>query len=250
MHATNELDRLARVRPLVLEDTESVVARTEEDVLLRRILDTGFFDSPVAGVRSATSRSRARFVRRSVATATACVLLAALLTVASVTSSGDRVPTSVSRQAPSSSFATAPFMGQTIQLAGYSFRLPAGFSASRNACTSLARVHGASIPIEGSDPFASAASSEGGCIEAALAAGSRATIPSSAAPVAVGPYKGFVMSVSSTVTYLYVEIPSASGHHYLIVVSKGLHPQQLVAVAASGLPKSIGKLQTCAANCG
>jgi hypothetical protein len=251
MLANKELDRLTRVRPEILDRTESVVDVAEEDVILRHILQDCRIDRAIIRVGPASSRPARSIFRRSLGAAVACVVLAALITVATVSSTGDHRPTvtSPSQSTPSSATQTS-LAGPTIQLAGYSFRLPAGFSASRSACTDLARALGPSTRMLGSDPFASAASSEGGCIEAVLAAGPPATSSASATPVAVGPYKGFVVLVSSTATDLYVEIPAASAHHDLILFGKGLSPEQLVAIARSGLPKSIGKLQTCVADCG
>ena len=264
MLAGNELDRLTRARPYALGHTESVLDDADEELILRHILETPRAGETLVALGTASGGHEPRTRRRAVGAVAACVVLAALVTVVGVTSTGERSQGrtgTTETRSTSASAAPSELSGSTIRLAGYTFRLPAGFAASRGDCTPLARQLGPSVPSLGPDPFASAASADGGCIEAVLVAGLPAHVPAPATPVTVGPYKGFIVSLSAIPPAaqgvakaervdLYVQIPAAGGHHYFVLLSRGLDSDQLVAVAKSGLPKSIGSVGTCTANCG
>jgi hypothetical protein len=154
--------------------------------------------------------------------------------------------------------------GATIQLAGYRFRTPAGFERSSTCDTSPSESGPAPVPR-----IATAASAEGGCVDGGIAilsgtggaAAILAHIPSSAEPVTVGGYHGYFLShaspdgpVDPEKMALYVYIPGAAGPRhleYVVLFSKGLTEEQLVAVAQSGLPASpTSTTQTCTQNCG
>jgi hypothetical protein len=128
--------------------------------------------------------------------------------------------------------------GPRIELAGYHFRTPAGFEASKASCDQGAG--GGNTPANG---FSSAASADGGCVEAFFeipgGAGAPQPIPADADAVTVGAYQGFFVSQGSSGAILYVELPKtadAGQPVYLALFSQGLAEDQLIAVAASGLP--------------
>ncbi len=227
MRTGNELDRLAAAEPAMLGETESLVDPSEQELILERILAAG--RPRVARRGGRTRRRRAALVLVGV------VLAAAVFAVASI--GHDSRPASVS---------PGPhrfrLSGATIQLAGYRFRTPAGFKRSTTACASSPSAAGK--PTTVLNGFASAASADGGCVEAAyLIAPSTlqgGVIPTDAQPVDVGRYHGYYLAQSvEGRSALYVGLPKAGGTQntvYLVLLARGLTEDQLIAVAISGLP--------------
>jgi hypothetical protein len=134
---------------------------------------------------------------------------------------------------------TGPAARTTMRLASYSFQLPAGYQTIASQCAVLppgvTSTIPAAIPLAGQNALAAAASTNGGCIEALLAAGP-AIIPTGAKTVHVGPYQGYLTSGTANHVVLYVAMPAARGHHDLILVTRGLSADQVVAIADSSLP--------------
>lgn len=140
--------------------------------------------------------------------------------------------------------------GAVLELASYRFSLPSGFVPQDAACTTPPSVP---VPQDGNQAvhqvganpetvlqaMRSAASSDGGCLEAALASGSD-VVPADATEIAVGDYEGYLSTASNGDLTLFVAIPVAYGTNYLVLASEGLTQQQLVAIATSGLPTSGG----------
>jgi hypothetical protein len=149
-----------------------------------------------------------------------------------------------------------PAAVQRFQLAGYSLTLPAGYHAVSQNCPALTLPANVNVGVRtlGQNPYAAAASASGACIEVVLAAGPLATPPSGAQPVQVGPYQGYLVTNPNSIE-LYVGLPAAEGQHALILYANGLSPDDLIAVAASGLPPN-GQGNTtvrstpCTSNCG
>jgi hypothetical protein len=106
------------------------------------------------------------------------------------------------------------------------------------------------MPVRGNNPFAAAASSKGGCLEAFLAAGRAAAIPGAVQAIQVGPYQGLISRGPAPSVTLYVKGPAADGTHDLILVARRLSPAQVVAIAKTGLPATIGPIHLCTRNCG
>ena len=192
-------------------------------------------------LRNRSGRCRRYLAGVAGAAAAALIVVGAL----AVAGGGDSHPTSGTHPA-----ATVPAAGTTIRLAGYSFQLPAGYQTVGSDCAALPPGLTPTIPVVGENSFAAAASTRGACIEALLAAGNVATVPAGAQSVQVGPYQGFVTAGAPTDVVLYVEIPAAERHHDLILVASGLNADQVVAIAESGLPSSIGPATPCTSGCG
>jgi hypothetical protein len=133
----------------------------------------------------------------------------------------------------------------TISLAGYRFRLPAGY-ASSHVCEPATSTPGNPSTVIHS--MRAAASATGGCIGAAILARSW-TPPPDAQAVSVGSYDGFFVP-GDPQEALFVRIPATGGDHYLVISAERLAAQQLIAIAESGLPSSLGPTQTCMAGCG
>jgi hypothetical protein len=106
------------------------------------------------------------------------------------------------------------------------------------------------MPVRGNNPFAAAASSKGGCLEAFLAAGRAAAIPGAVQAIQVGPYQGLISRGPAPSVTLYVKGPAADGTHDLILVARRLSPAQVVAIAKTGLPATIGPIHLCTRDCG
>lgn len=184
--------------------------------------------------RNKSGRPR-RYVAGLGATAAAALVVVATF---AATSGGQRSPI-----APSTSTThqrhTGPAARTTMRLASYSFQLPAGYQTVANHCVALppgvTSTIPAAIPLAGQNSLAAAASASGGCIEALLAAGP-ATIPSGAQTVHVGPYQAYLTSATANDVVLYVTMPAAQGHHDLILATRGLSADQVVAIADSSLP--------------
>jgi hypothetical protein len=161
--------------------------------------------------------------------------------------------------------------GPTIRLASHTFRMPAGYrltAATSAPChpfavtVQAAGVNGAGAHLyntPNSQAMQAAASSAGGCIVLALAPPytPTATAPdpeaySTAHPVQVGSYHGFIYHVSMfvlpggtgilsqpgwhTATDLYVQLPAGRGEmRDLVIGATGLSDSTLIEIAASGL---------------
>ena len=139
--------------------------------------------------------------------------------------------------------------GSTLRLAGYSFQLPQGFTASSTSCgkpfTPPPGSHSVSVsppPVVGGDSYARAASANGGCVEAALGTGYAAN----AQPVQFGSYQGYLWRTDSPVRgnqlSLYVVLPPSASANVgmdpglgLFLDSTGLTEAQLEQIAESGL---------------
>lgn len=181
--------------------------------------------------RNRRSRHRAAYVVSAAA--------AAALTVAFAVPSGPATP------APSTGK-----HGAVLELASFHFLLPSGFVPRDAGCTTppsvpLPQDGNQAVHQVGANPetvlqaMRSAASADGGCVEVALAAGSN-VVPADATQIAVGNYAGYLSTASNGDLTLIVAIPAAYGTNYLVLASEGLTQQQLVAIAASGLPNSGG----------
>lgn len=131
---------------------------------------------------------------------------------------------------------TLPRM-QRFQLAGYSLSLPTGYHAVSQNCPALTLPQDVNVGVRtlGQSPYAAAASATGACIEVIVAAGSLATPPTGAQLVQVGPYQGYLVTNPDNIE-LYVGLPAAEGQHALILYASGMSPDDLIAVAESGLP--------------
>lgn len=214
MPSRDVLNRLATVAP----EADLPVDAAEEDRILARILAS---DRPIP--RSAWRRP-----------ATLALIAVAVVAAAAVVASLE-----IGRSSPAAPQARGrhhvALTGPRIKLAGYHFRTPAGFTASDAACAPPASV---GQPMTVLIRFSAAASADGGCVEAFLLAPGSPTAPpatpADAEPVDVGSYQGYFVSSDTT---LYVELPTVNGPHtYLVLYAEGLTEDQLIAVAASGLP--------------
>jgi hypothetical protein len=129
--------------------------------------------------------------------------------------------------------------GARIKLAGYRFKTPSGFTSSSSSCITAPSGSGPKTVLDG---FAAAASAEGGCLEAFyLISTAGSAIPANAVPVDVGAYHGYLVPQdTSQQTTLYVELPAVDdlSNPYLMLVAQGLTPDELIAVALTGLPSS------------
>lgn len=234
MRISNALDRLNAAVPALLSETEALVSPGEEERILERILGSS---RPNAAPHGSAARRR----RFRIAAAVALVVVAAIASVA-LADHGNRRSVSA-RTGPGSQ---AHPSHATFRLAGYRFRLPAGFKASsRSVCQFWLPVsHGGlqswrTAPMTVLNSFSAAASAAGGCIQALVLAGN-SVVPPSADRVSVGSYSGFLVSGASSHEDLYVEIPTTQGNRYLALLAQGLTSDQLVAIARSGLPGSSG----------
>jgi len=233
MRTRNALERLAAVAPAV-----ELPVDAEEKRILERILA-----SPRrTGIRR---RRRASLVLAGVAVLAAAGIAAAL-----------EVGNSPQSTPQASAHHRVALTGARIELDGYTFRTPAGYKKSSAPCQVSKLSPGSGIQSWQKIPLSGSwsASADGGCIQAVLLDGS-SVVAAGATPVAVGPYKGFLATSPATQgaaqAVLFVEIPAASGDHYLALIANGLTSDQLVAIAESGLPTSIPPTTTtCTENCG
>jgi hypothetical protein len=226
MRTRNELERLAAAgRPLVAE-ADSHVAAGEEERILEWVLA---FDRAAAAVHR---RRRAGLVLVLIA------VLAAAGTVAALEVGRGSSPSS----RPTGHHHQLALTGSRIQLAGYKFRTPAGFTPSTRSCISAPVANKPRPTIDG---FAAAASADGGCVELVYVVAAdwlqaHGLMPDAADAVDVGRYKGYFVPPQSSgkESTLYVNLPGADGRRvvFLVLLSRGLTEAQLIAVAESGLP--------------
>jgi hypothetical protein len=246
MPARTELDRLTAARPAILSRTEDVVDAAEENRILQHIF------SATAGAPAQASvppPGRTHRLTRRLTGALAAAAATALMAGGVLTLAGTGASSPGPRQSTAARPAqTAPRTGPVIRLARYTFTMPAGFTAIARPCAPMPDRTG--LPTRGRNPFTAAASSKGGCLEAVLAAGPAAVIPDTAQPIQVGPYQGFVSRGPAASVILYVKMPAADGNHDLILLARRLSPAQVVAIATSGLPATIGPIHACTKNCG
>jgi len=220
MRTHDELERLAAAGQPLLLGADSLVDAAEEDRILQRILGSE---------RQAAVVHRRR--RAVLVLAAAAVVAAAIAVVATGALSGASKP-GANTGGPHHIALTGP----RIEVAGYHFRTPAGFTRSSSSCAAASAAGQPTTVLNG---FAAAASADGGCVEAAflIRAGAH---PNGAVPIDVGQYQGYYVSPdSSGESALYIELPNATGDGqsaYLGLFAQGLREDQLIAVAVSGLP--------------
>lgn len=225
MRARNEIDRLAAaLRPLQAQ-ADALVGALDEDAILEQLV--------------ATDRSSPKHVhRRPLAFALAGLVVVAIAITAALES--------VRGNAQGHRFSLS---GAPIQLAGYRFRTPAGFKASSAACPDLVSTL---MPGQGPpstalyDGFAAAGSADGGCIQAFLQIPGYPggpPLPTDAERVTVREYQGYIVdhgfNHGSEGETLYVDLRQTEPNGrsiFLMLYSEGLTKEQLIAVAASGLP--------------
>jgi hypothetical protein len=217
MRTRNALERLTSAGLPLLAAAESLVDAAEEE----RILEWIFASSRPAARRIPSPRLRLALV------GVAVVAVAAVVAAIDI---GHSAPRGTGNQ-------HVALNGAKLQLAGYHFRTPAGFTASSTACASAHRT-GQPTTMQN---FAAAASADGGCVEAfVMISSSGSAVPADATPVDVGSYQGYITTDdSSQQLRLYVELPPLGGDfdwQAVVLFSQGLTTDQLIAVAQSGLP--------------
>lgn len=213
MRTRDALERLAVAGRPLLADADSLVDPGEEERILEQVLASS---RPVAA-RPPTIRS----LRPALLLGAAFIAVALAAVSIEIVARGAGHHRLAGRE-------------RTIALAGYRFRLPAGYSRSSGACQPARLTPGR--PMTVIYGVRAAASAEGGCLDVTLAAGSP-PVPPDVAAVTVGPYTGFLVTQGPERETLYLEIPVAGGgDHYLVLSAQGLTSEQLIAVARSGLP--------------
>ena len=229
MPTRNSLERLAIAGGPLLANAGSLVDAAEEERILARIVATD---------RSAVRRRRPI----TVALVVAVVIGAA---VAAVVTHGHAAQSSTPRHSH------VALTGARIQLAGYHFRTPAGFTA--RADTSCGGT-GTPLTVGG---FAAAGSADGGCVTAYLvmASGTEPTAKEDGQPVDVCSFQGYYESHGSGDSSLYVVLPAAAQSALspvnLVLVARDLTEVQLIAVAESGLPSvNYGAMPKAGPGCG
>ncbi len=224
MRTRNALERLTAAGRPLLSETDSLVDEGEKDRILARIL----------GSRRPSARRRIPYRLR--AGLAVCVAAAVAAAIAVAAHSKPAAPREGGNH-------QVVLKGARVQMAGYRFRTPVGFKASSSSCPGASSGSGPQTVMNG---FTSAASADGGCVEALTLIAGNPSAPPPEAPadsesVAVGSYQGYFVSQGSSGDALYVEIPNATdAQHpeYLILFAQGLTEEQLIAVAESGLPAS------------
>jgi hypothetical protein len=141
-----------------------------------------------------------------------------------------------------SSATAAQAAGASIQLDGYTFKLPVGFKATGQHCT--APGHGGT-PVAGSARFAAGAAAHGGCVEVLLLT-RPLPVPGDATPVKVGPYQGYLQASPSALRHpilrlaIYGKFPGTNSTSELIVSAKNLSESQVINIAARALSTTDG----------
>lgn len=215
MRARNELDRLAVAgRPLHAE-ADALVSAGEVDFILKRILSA---DRPASVGRK---RPRAVFVLVGAVALAVAVATAAVM---------------IGREGSRNN--SHGLTGATIHLAGYRFKTPAGFTTSNSGSCYLV-IDGFGHPPGAQPPpnaFSSAASADGGCVEAfGTGSPSGFVVPPNADPVEVDGYQGYVVHGELLLLFLW-GTPLEPDGAYFALASKGVTEEQLIAIAQSGLP--------------
>ncbi len=172
-------------------------------------------------------------------------VLAAGVVVAALAAGGSAYLSGAGQSRPHSpGGSVAPPAGATISLAGYTFKLPAGFRATDQKCPPPSGGTAGSAPAAGGTRFAAGAAAHGGCVEVLMT--SPAPQPSGD-PVQVGPYQGYVVSVAaSRQVTLQVEVPAvpgdqqAQGSRDLVVSARNLSQNQVIEIAARALAVPYG----------
>jgi hypothetical protein len=205
MRTRNALERLmAAGRPLLAE-AELLVNVAEEEWILTQIVASG---------RRPAVRRRRTVALVLVAAAVGGALLAGVLT------RSHAGPTASTRGRNH-----VALTGTRLELDGYHFRTPAGFKASDAPCSADSRDPG--------DAFETAAAAEGGCVSVFNVLPGSGGVPAPSHPgdelVTVGSYQGLIEDRGSAGIELYI-----SGG--LVFLAQGLTEDQLIAIAASGLP--------------
>ncbi|HJQ75412.1 MAG TPA: hypothetical protein VJ814_11010 [Gaiellaceae bacterium] len=228
MRTSNALERLAAAGRPLLADTVPLVDEAEENRILERIL------------ASSRAPARPRTMRRL-----RPALLAGIVVVGAIVGAAAGGAFSHSKSAaprPSGHQPHLALSGARIQLAGYHFRTPAGFKASKSDCIPAPAADNPQPSIDG---FAAAASADGGCVEgvyfvAADWLQSQGLMPDASDAVDIGNYLGFYVppAASGEKSALYVNLPDADGSRvvYLVLYARGVTEDQLIAIAESGLP--------------
>jgi hypothetical protein len=225
MRTRNALDRLAAAGGPLLAEADSLIDDGDEQRILARILAS---DRPTVAVHR---RLRPALLLAGV------VVAAAIAVIATGTFDGPKP-----RAGKTSAQHSVALTGPRIEMAGYRFRTPAGFKLRSTACEPPVSAHN---PV--TNGFAAAASADGGCLEAAFITLPGATlpkgvavVPTGAAEVDIGNYKGYFASADVPgKSMLYVELPNGMGDGrlvYLVLFAHGLTEDQLIAVAETGLP--------------
>jgi hypothetical protein len=225
MRARNELNRLAAAGRALQTHADALVGAHEEEAILERIVATG---------RSSPKHDR----RRTLTLVLAGTAVVAIAAVAALETTGGQA------QGHRSALTGAP-----IELAGYRFRTPAGFTASSGSCPVLMSTL---MPGQGPpsttlyDGFAAAGSAQGGCIQAFLQVPGYPggpPLPTDAERVTIREYPGYIVdhgfAQGSEGETLYVDLLQTEPNGrpiFLMLYSEGLTKEQLIAVAASGLP--------------
>lgn len=218
MRSLNAIERLSDAGRPLLAGAEALVDSGEEEQILERII----------------ASERAHVHRRGpIVIATALVATAVIGgAVAALVAHRHAAPVENVR----GGHHHVALTGRRIRLAGYHFKTPAGFAASKESCMSTAG---------GGDAFAAAAAADGACVEAAFIVGadwleSHDPIPESATAVDVGDYSGYYLPAngSSDESRLYAALPHAYAQQvtYVLLVAHGVPEDELIAIAASGLP--------------
>jgi hypothetical protein len=218
MRSRKSLERLTVGGRPLLAHADSLVDAAEEEQILERIVGSS---RPPAG-----SRRPIAFVL------VAAALLGAAVAAALVTR-GAATPSPGARGGHHYVALTGP----RIHLAGYRFKTPAGFAASNTNCMT---------PADGGDAFAAAAAADGACVEAAFIIGgdwlrAHDLLPETAVTVDVGGNSGYYVPAdpSSDTSSLYVALPPEAQVHgvtYVQLIAHGVPENELIAIAASGLP--------------
>lgn len=211
MRTRNELDRLASAGKALHAEVDALLDDPESERILTQI---------VASERLPVRVARWRPVALAL-TGAAALAVAAILAAFAV-GNGHEAP---------------KLSGPKIESAGYHFATPAGFEPSSSQCENV--IHGTP------GRFGAAASADGGCVEAVGAlvdgTGMPAGVPAGASTVDVAGHEAYFADRGSSQAILWVRLPeadTAGKSAYVVLFSGGLSEEELIAVAASGLPTS------------
>lgn len=244
-----DIEGLARIRADVSPPSAEAWASARSAVLNAFINERGLrqMDGHVSSVIALPNTGRRSCDTRRIVAAAVIAIVAAggavALGVEHARSSGGHDANTLGRGS------SVPLSGTALRLAGYRFKLPAGFKTVTTPCAPTPRsTPGPPITVLGG--FSAAASADGGCVQAALVDGPTYGPPALAQSVQLGSYQGFLSMQSSESETLYVTIPAKDGNHYLVLSAIGLSSAQLVAIVTAGLPAPAGQTGNCAQGCG